>query len=200
MFTGIVEATGRLTNLETSSNICEMTFSIPQAFNDLHNGDSVSVNGVCLTVKGCLPDSFAADVMGITLARTNLGRLEVGSSVNLERAMKVDSRFGGHIVQGHIDCVSALLNRTAHELWETFRFTLPREVAPLVVERGSVALNGVSLTVSAVSDEEGWFEVSLIPTTLQQTVLGSLRIGEEVNLESDVVARHIEKLMKLRHD
>ena len=163
------------------------------------HGDSIAVNGVCLTVTEFTPgQTFEADVMAETLNRTALGALAPGDGVNLERAMRADARFGGHIVQGHVDGTGRLLSRIEHEHWQVVRFSLPAELGRYVVEKGSVTVSGTSLTVSAVSspgEAEPWFEVSLIPTTLESTVLGSLAPGDLVNIEVDVLAKYVERLL-----
>ncbi len=178
----------------------------PLVTSDAGHGDSIAVNGVCLTVVdllgadggGTLADSFTADVMHESLSRSALGDLRVGSPVNLERAATVSSRLGGHIVQGHVDTVGSVISRTPHEHWEVVRVSVPAASARYVVEKGSITVDGVSLTVSALGvDEAGqdWFEVSLIPTTLATTVLGGAAAGTRVNLEVDVLAKYVERLL-----
>jgi riboflavin synthase len=163
------------------------------------------VNGVCLTVVDLdaagTPGAFRADVMGETLRRSSLGALADGSPVNLERAVTAHTRLGGHMVQGHVDGVGRVLSRTPSEHWEVVRLALPGELARYVVEKGSITVDGVSLTVSAVSpadDPEPWFEVSLIPTTLRETTLGGRAPGDPVNLEVDVIAKYVERLLGAR--
>lgn len=164
---------------------------------DASHGDSIAVNGVCLTVVQVLPGGqFTADVMQETLNRSSLQQLDVGSQVNLERAAAVDSRLGGHIVQGHVDGTGQVLARTPSEHWEVVRITLPAQLARYVVEKGSITVDGISLTVSGLGDD--WFEVSLIPTTLQLTTLGRAAVGTAVNLEVDVIAKYVERLMDSR--
>ena len=160
---------------------------------DARLGSSVAVNGTCLTVTDLDEVTFGCDVMAETLNRTALGRLAPGSRVNLERPVAVAGRLGGHIVQGHVDGVTELVSRTPGDHWEVFRFSLPTTLARYVVEKGSIAINGTSLTVCEVSSE--WFEVSLIPTTLTGTVLGGLEPGEPVNIEVDVIAKYLESLV-----
>ena len=169
---------------------------------DARHGDSIAVNGVCLTVVDLLPEGrFSADVMAETLNRSSLAALEVGSQVNLERAAAVNSRLGGHIVQGHVDGTGAVISRSPSEHWEVVRIALPREISRYVVEKGSITVDGISLTVSALGTDEQaggtreWFEVSLIPTTLALTTLGSAAVGTPVNLEVDVIAKYVERLM-----
>jgi riboflavin synthase len=167
-------------------------------------GDSIAVNGVCLTVTGIEPDGadgagvWRTDVMAETLSRSSLGIVAQGQPVNLERAVTPHTRLGGHMMQGHVDGVGHILARSAHEHWEVVRIALPAALARYVVEKGSVAVDGVSLTVSAVSEvdvREPWFEVSLIPTTLRETTLGARAPGEPVNLEVDVIAKYVERLL-----
>jgi riboflavin synthase len=164
---------------------------------DAGHGDSIAVNGVCLTVVEVLPDGrFTADVMAETLSRSNLGDLQVGSRVNLERAAAVNSRLGGHIVQGHVDGTGVVVARTPSEHWEIVRIEMPPEVARYVVEKGSITVDGISLTVSGLGAEpRDWFEVSLIPTTRELTTLGCAPVGTQVNLEVDVIAKYVERLL-----
>jgi riboflavin synthase len=154
----------------------------------------VSVNGVCLTAINITDDTFSADVMGQTLKMTTLGKLQAGDKVNLELAMLPDTRLGGHIVQGHVDAVGEILARTPQPDWEVVRVSLPTSISQYVVARGSITVEGTSLTVSTLGDN--WFEVSLIPTTLTHTNLGAKQIGDLVNLESDILARHVERLLQ----
>jgi riboflavin synthase len=198
MFTGIIEERGRITALENlTDGSARLTVHAPLAVTDARHGDSISVSGVCLTVIDQGPDWFAADVMGQTLAVSALAAVTVGDSVNLERAARVGDRLGGHIVQGHVDGVATLIRRSDLEHWRVLRFALDPALAPLVVDKGSIAVAGVSLTVSAVSEpgeDTSWFEVSLIPETLTATTLGSLEPGAVVNVETDVLARHVRRL------
>jgi riboflavin synthase len=169
---------------------------------DAGHGDSIAVNGVCLTVAELLPGGqFTADVMAESLNRSNLGELKVGSRVNLERAAAVNSRLGGHIVQGHVDGTGQIVARTPSEHWEVVRIAMPSGVARYVVEKGSITVDGISLTVSGLgSDYPGdWFEVSLIPTTREVTTLGRAPVGTQVNLEVDVIAKYVERLMTAGH-
>src|ERR1700754_566366 len=166
---------------------------------DARRGDSFSVNGVCLTVVDVLPDgAFSADVMGETLNRSSLRSVRVGSHVNLERAAAVDSRLGGHIVQGHVDGTRHVIARTPSENWEVVRIALPMALSRYVVEKGSITVDGVSLTVSGLGHD--WFEVSLIPTTLELTTLGGAHVGTHVNLEVDIIAKYVERLMSRDSD
>lgn len=189
MFTGIVEELGELAQAGEGT----LTVRAPLVSADVRHGDSIAVNGVCLTVAATDGDTFTADVMAETRRRSTLGELPAGALVNLERAATLASRLGGHLVQGHVDGVGALLTRSPGAAWEDVRVSLPPELARYVVEKGSVAVDGVSLTVVAVGAD--WFEVSLIPTTLQCTTLGARQSGEPVNLEVDVIAKHVERLM-----
>ncbi len=169
---------------------------------DAGHGASIAVNGVCLTVAELLPDGqFIADVMAETLNRSNLGALQVGSRVNLERAAAVNSRLSGHIVQGHVDGTGQVVARTPSEHWDVVRIEMPAAVARYVVEKGSITVDGISLTVSGLgADPQDWFEVSLIPTTRELTTLGSAPVGTRVNLEADVIAKYVERLLTHKGD
>lgn len=193
MFTGLVEEMGTVTALEPQGDAVRLTIGASTLLSDAKLGDSIAVNGVCLTVATRDDDSFTADVMQESLDRSALGALTKGARVNLERAMAVGDRLGGHIMQGHVDGTASLLSRTVSEHWEVLRFSLPAELNRYVVEKGSIAVNGTSLTVSAVGED--FFEVSLIPTTLAETTHGSLEVGDEVNLEVDVMAKYVEKML-----
>ncbi|MEE2038573.1 riboflavin synthase [Nocardiopsis sp. CT-R113] len=200
MFTGIVEELGKVVSIEPAGTTGEsllLTLRGPLVSADAGHGDSISVNGVCLTVVDRGDGTFTADVMKESLDRSSLGGLSVGSAVNLERAARVDSRLGGHIVQGHVDGTARLLSRNPGDNWDVLRFGLPAELSPYVVEKGSITVDGTSLTVSAVSapgaDEE-FFEVSLIPETLRATTLGGLPTSATVNIEVDVVAKYVERI------
>ena len=198
MFTGIVEEVGTLAAREDAGDSAVLRIRAQKVLADVALGDSISVNGVCLTVTDATDGVWSADVMAETLRRSGLGALRDGDPVNLERAVTAQTRLGGHIVQGHVDGVGEVLARTPAEHWEVVRIGLPRELARYVVEKGSVAVDGVSLTVSAVSDADDaspWFEVSLIPTTLRETTLGRRAPGAPVNLEVDVIAKYVERLM-----
>ncbi|EUA40104.1 riboflavin synthase, alpha subunit [Mycobacterium avium subsp. avium 2285 (R)] len=179
MFTGIVEELGEVTARDVLADAARLTIRGAVVTADAGHGDSIAVNGVCLTVAELLPDGrFSADVMGETLNRSNLGALQVGSRVNLERAAAVNSRLGGHIVQGHVDGTGRIVARTPSEHWEVVRIEVPPEVARYVVEKGSITVDGISLTVSGLGGEpRDWFEVSLIPTTRELTTLGGARWG-----------------------
>ena len=197
MFTGIVEELGEITGRDLLSDAARLTIRGPVVTGDAGHGDSIAVNGVCLTVVDLLPDGhFTADVMAETLNRSNLGGLQVGSRVNLERAAAVNSRLGGHIVQGHVDGTGEVVAREPSEQWEVVRIEVPGAVARYVVEKGSITVDGISLTVSGLGAEpRDWFEVSLIPTTRELTTLGRAPVGTRVNLEVDVIAKYVERLM-----
>jgi riboflavin synthase len=205
VFTGIVEEVGTLLVRQDQSDAARLLIRARKVLEDVAVGDSISVNGVCLTVTDFWPDqgegTWSTDVMGETLRRSSLGKAQAGDPVNLERAVSAHTRLGGHIVQGHVDGVGSVLARTPGEHWEVVRIGLPPQLARYVVEKGSICVDGVSLTVSAVSaadDPEPWFEVSLIPTTLRETTLGTRATGDPVNLEVDVIAKYVERLLEGR--
>jgi riboflavin synthase len=200
MFTGIVEELGEVTGREVLAEAARLSIRGPVVTADAGHGDSIAVNGVCLTVAELLPGGqFTADVMAETLNRSNLGELRVGSRVNLERAAAVNSRLSGHIVQGHVDGTGRVVARVPSEHWEVVRIELPASVARYVVEKGSITVDGISLTVSGLGNEpQDWFEVSLIPTTRELTTLGSAPVGTRVNLEVDVIAKYVERLLAAR--
>ncbi|MEO3745818.1 riboflavin synthase [Plantactinospora sp. B5E13] len=194
MFTGIVEELGELVRrTDTGGDSALVAIRGPLVVSDARHGDSISVNGVCLTVVDVEGDVFTADVMGETFRRTALGALRPGDPVNLERAATLGSRLGGHLVQGHVDGVAAIVRREPAEQWETVTFTLPAGLARYVVEKGSITVDGISLTVAALDAET--FSVGLIPTTLKATTLGAKQVGEPVNLEVDVLAKYVERLL-----
>jgi riboflavin synthase len=192
MFTGLVEATGTIAAVERVGEGARVSVATPLAA-DLSDGDSVAVNGVCLTARGAGPDSFAADVMAETLRRSSLGPLVAGDAVNLELPVQAGGRLGGHVVQGHVDGIGNVASVADEGFARVVRIAAPESLLRYVVEKGSIAVDGVSLTVSAVDDEA--FEVSLIPETLERTTLGTLVAGRTVNLEVDVLAKYVEKLM-----
>ena len=194
MFTGIIEERGEVIAWKPSADAAVITVRAPLSVSDAKHGDSISVSGVCLTVIDQGPDWFSADVMAMTIATSIFKSPELGSAVNLERAAHVGDRLGGHIVQGHIDGTSTLISVTEGGAWRVLRFSLTPDVAPLVTRKGSIAVDGVSLTVSAVGRD--WFEVSLIPETLTATTLGDRVIGDEVNIETDLLARHVERMLQ----
>ena len=196
MFTGIVEELGHVVALEPGAASARLTVAGPLVTSDAVHGASISVNGVCLTVVEHGDGEFTVDVMAETLDRSSLGALAPGDRVNLERAMPADGRFGGHVVQGHVDGTATITARTTGDRWETVDFTLPPGLAAYVVEKGSITVDGVSLTVAHVGDDA--FGVSLIPTTLDLTTLGHKGVGDVVNLEVDVIAKYVERLLSHR--
>ncbi len=218
MFTGIVQELGEVVAVERHDGAARLTVRGPKVVAGAAHGDSIAVNGVCLTVAASGDGAFTADVMGETLNRTGIGVLAPGAAVNLERPLRAGDPLGGHLVQGHVDGTGRIVSRTPSPHWEVVRITIPYGLARYVAQKGSVAVDGVSLTVSAVSDlpaappaenmsqgapggpqelraDGPWFEVSLIPVTLEQTTLGRKHPGETVNLEVDIVAKYVEKLL-----
>jgi len=199
VFTGIVEEVGKVVDKSELADAVRLTIRGEVVTGDASPGDSIAVNGVCLTVVEVLSDGrFTADVMAETLRRSTLGDTDERPRVNLERAVQPTGRLGGHIVQGHVDGTGSVILRTPSEHWEVVRFALPAELARYVVQKGSITVDGVSLTVSARGEEPGqgpYFEVSLIPTTLAETTLADVGIGGRVNLEVDVVAKYVESLL-----
>lgn len=199
MFTGIIEEVGSVVELSTlPGDAARLTVRGPQVVADAQLGCSIAVSGVCLTVTDFDDATFTADVMAETLAHTTVGSLTPETPVNLERAVRADSRLGGHIVSGHVDCVATLVERTASQNWEVFRFTLDPAHARFLALKGSVAIDGTSLTISGVGerDDLGWFEVSLIPTTLRETTLGVAQVGSQSNIETDVLAKYVARLVE----
>ena len=202
MFTGIIEELGTVRSIERTTDSARVTIEGPLVVSDAEHGASISVNGVCLTVVTHDAATFSADVMAQTLSASGLGALHEGSRVNLERAARVDARLGGHIVQGHVDGTARVLAVTPEPDWTRIRFELDPNLVRYVVDKGSITIDGVSLTVSAVSEiaeAPAWFEVSLIPTTLTLTTLGSLTGGESVNIEVDVLAKYVERMLNGRN-
>jgi riboflavin synthase len=205
MFTGIVEELGEVVAVERLPDAARLTVRGPRVTAEASHGDSIAVNGVCLTVTDSSDKTFTADVMAETLRRTGLGALSPGSPVNLERPVELGGRLGGHLVQGHADGTGEILSRTPGEHWDVVRIATPPDLARYIVLKGSITVDGVSLTVSALgADGAGhtdgarlapWFEVSLIPTTLEMTTLGRLQPGSQVNLEVDVIAKYVESLL-----
>ncbi|HEY5353082.1 MAG TPA: riboflavin synthase [Streptosporangiaceae bacterium] len=193
MFTGIVEELGEVVAVERLPDAARLTVRGPRVTADAWHGDSIAVNGVCLTVTDSSDKTFTADVMAETLRRTGLGALSPGSPVNLERPVEMGGRLGGHLVQGHADGTGEILSRTPGEHWDVVRIATPPDLTRYIVLKGSITVDGVSLTVSALS--VAWFEVSLIPTTLEMTTLGRLEPGSQVNLEVDVIAKYVESLL-----
>ena len=196
MFTGIVEERGRISAVEPLGDSVRVVIAAAEVLEGTRLGDSIAVNGVCLTVVDCDAHSFSADVMQETLDRSSLGAASSGVNVNLERAARLDSRIGGHLVQGHVDGTGSVLAIEPSDHWTVMRFSLPQEIARYVVEKGSITVDGVSLTV--VDAQRDWFSVSLIPTTLQVTTLGDRKVGDRVNLEVDAIAKYVERLMEWR--
>jgi riboflavin synthase len=205
VFTGIVEEVGTVVVREDHVDSAVLRIRADRVLEGVALCDSIAVNGVCLTVTAVDPDGvWSTDVMAETLSRSSLSGATAGQPVNLERAVTPQTRLGGHLLQGHVDGVGHIVTRKPAEHWEVVRIGLPRELARYVVEKGSIAVDGVSLTVSAVSplltdddhpDADAWFEVSLIPTTLRETTLGARAPGESVNLEVDVIAKYVERLL-----
>jgi riboflavin synthase len=198
VFTGIVEEVGTLVVREDQSDSAVLQIRADRVLQDVALGDSIAVNGVCLTVTAVEDGVWSTDVMAETLSRSSLGSVAAGAPVNLERAVTPHTRLGGHMMQGHVDGVGSVVGRVPGEHWEVVRIAMPVALARYVVEKGSVAVDGVSLTVSAVSDagaDDPWFEVSLIPTTLRDTTLGGRAPGDIVNLEVDVIAKYVERLL-----
>ncbi len=193
MFTGIVEELGEVLAVRPLENAARLTVRGATVTDDARAGDSIAVNGVCLTVTDVSGGAFSADVMAETLARSSLGPLRPGDPVNLERPLTPTTRLGGHLVQGHVDGTGEIVERTRAEHWDLVRISLPADLARYVVEKGSISVDGISLTV--VSAAEDTFTVSLIPTTLDRTTLGSKVPGDRVNLEVDVLAKYVEKLL-----
>jgi riboflavin synthase len=196
MFTGIIEELGEVAAIERLGDSVRLTVRGKTVTSDASHGDSIAVNGCCLTVVDLDGDAFTADVMQESLDRTALGGLDVGSPVNLERAVTVETRLGGHLVQGHVDGTGAIVRREPSEHWEVVTVSLPADLARYVAMKGSIAVDGVSLTVSALSDgDQPTFGVSLIPTTLAMTTLGGKNVGDRVNLEVDMLAKYVERLL-----
>ena len=193
MFTGIVEELGTVAALEDQGDALRLTIAASTVLEDVKHGDSIAVNGCCLTVAATEEGTWTADVMQETLAKTSLRGVAPGDVVNLERAVTPQTRLGGHLVQGHVDGVGRILARTPSEHWEVVEISVPAGLARYVVDKGSIAVDGVSLTVVTVGDES--FTVSLIPETLSRTTLGSRAVGDRVNLEADIIAKHVERLV-----
>jgi len=196
LFTGIIQATGRVEQRGTSGSGARLTIATPRPLPRLALGESIAVNGACLTVAARRDRRFAVDVSPETLRRTTLGRMAPGTRVNLERALRMGDRMGGHIVQGHVDGVGRLEKVTRDGDWLLYRFRAPRTLAPYLVEKGSIAVDGVSLTVSACRGPS--FTAALIPHTLEQTTLGERKPGDRVNLEADVLLKQIERMLRAR--
>jgi riboflavin synthase len=197
VFTGIVEELGEVVGVERAGDSARLMVRGPLVTFDASDGDSIAINGVCLTVTQTRDGVFSADVMGETLSRSSLGALTPGTAVNLERSLRPDGRLGGHIVQGHVDGTGTVLARRPAANSEVVRISIPPSLARYLVEKGSVAVDGISLMVSALSEagDGHWFEVSLIPATLERTTLGSKQPGAVVNLEVDMIAKYVERLL-----
>jgi riboflavin synthase len=207
MFTGIVAELGEVAEIERRGDAARLT--IRGSTDDVSAGESIAVSGVCLTVTGILDGTFTADVMGETLDRSSLGALQPGAPVNLERSVRLADRLGGHLVQGHVDATGVIVSRSPAEHWDQVRISLPAAISRYVVHKGSIAVDGISLTVSALgppaaepatepTDAGGdtWFEVCLIPETLKRTTMGTRQPGDIVNLEVDVIAKYTERLLR----
>jgi riboflavin synthase len=199
MFTGIVAELGEVAGIEQRGDAARLT--IRGSTEGVSPGESIAVNGVCLTVTGILDGTFTADVMGETLDRSGLGALTPGAPVNLERSVRLEDRLGGHLVQGHVDGTGTIISRSPADHWDQVRISLPASISRYVVHKGSIAVDGISLTVSALGppgdgpDADTWFEVCLIPETLKRTTMGTRQPGEVVNLEVDVIAKYVERLL-----
>lgn len=198
MFTGIVEEVGKVDNIKKGVKSSIITVTANKIFEDIHIGDSIAVNGVCLTVTNFNDNTFTADVMNETLSRSSLGELSKGSYVNLERAMPINGRFGGHIVSGHIDGTGEITNiqKDDNAIWYTVK--AHDSLMKYIVEKGSIAIDGISLTVAKVSDKN--FSVSIIPHTAKETILSHRKIGDSVNLENDIIGKYVDKLINFRSD
>lgn len=192
MFTGIISELGTIESVEATNDSVRVVVRAPKAVARARRGDSIALSGVCLTVLDQTDDTFTADVMGQTLVMSNPDQWVAGRTVNVESAMALGDQLGGHIIQGHVDGTARVLSTTQNGDWRVIRFALDAAHAPLVVDKGSIAIDGVSLTVSTVGDD--WCEVSLIPETLVATTLGRLTAGSLVNIETDILARHIARL------
>ena len=198
MFTGIIEELGKVKSIEIQPDALRITIEGPLVVSDVKRGDSISVSGACLTAVEHDATSFTADVMQETLKLTSLDGIKVGDPVNLERAMTAATRFGGHVVLGHVDGVGEVISREPSENWEWVRVSIPKELMKYVVLKGSITIDGISLTVNEVGDD--WIGLSLIPETLAVTTLGSKQPGSKVNVEVDVMAKHIERLIEARNN
>ena len=198
MFTGIIEEVGSVASIRKGAHSCVLTVNASRVLEDVHLGDSIATNGVCLTVTSFTSHSFSADVMHETLNRSSLGSLHIGSPVNLERAMLAGGRFGGHIVSGHIDGVGTIssIKEDDNAVWYTVE--APSNILRYIIEKGSITLDGISLTVAKVTNSN--FSVSIIPHTRAQTNLASKKVGDVLNLENDLVGKYVEKLLNFNHD
>ena len=196
MFTGIIEELGKVKAIEKQQDAIRLTISCGKVLSDLKRGDSISCSGTCLTAIEIDNDSFTADVMLETLKRSSLSEVKVDDVINLERAMNHDTRFGGHIVQGHVDGVGEIISRDKSENWDWVKIRIPADLMKYVVLKGSITIDGISLTVNEVGED--FISVSLIPETLEVTTLGYKNPGDKVNVEADVLAKHIERLMQYK--
>jgi riboflavin synthase len=194
MFTGIIEELGKVSAIEKQPDAIRITIACKEVLSDLKRGDSISCSGTCLTAIEIDEQGFTADVMMETIRRSSLDGVKVGDPINLERAMNAATRFGGHIVQGHVDGVGELVSREKSDNWDWVKIRLPKELMKYVVHKGSITLDGISLTVNEINDDV--IAVSLIPETLRVTTLGYKNPGDKVNVEADVLAKHVEKLME----
>jgi riboflavin synthase len=192
MFTGLIEEIGTITSITDSGDGAIVDIAASVVLEDVSHGDSISISGVCLTVIDFTPTSMRADVMKETLQNSSAGLWRAGTTVNLERAARVGDRLGGHIVQGHVDATGTVLEVRPGERWQVIRFSLDDAIAPLVARKGSITLDGVSLTISDIGKD--WAEVSLIPETLSATTLGRAAVGDMLNIETDMLARHVLRL------
>ena len=196
MFTGIIEELGKVSAIEKQPDAIRLTISCGKVLSDLKRGDSISCSGTCLTAMEIDDTSFTADVMLETLKRSSLSEVKVGDVINLERAMQHETRFGGHIVQGHVDGVGEVISREKSDNWDWVRIRIPADLMKYVVMKGSITIDGISLTVNEVGDDH--IAVSLIPETLEVTTLGYKNPGDKVNVEADVLAKHIERLLQFK--
>lgn len=201
MFTGIITGLGTITSIrhQPEQDLAVLEINAPGHTEDLNLGGSIAVNGVCLTATALDGERLSVDVMGETLNRTAIGALKAGAKVNLERCTPAGARLDGHVVQGHVDTVGTVLERVEHGRWTTFKIGVPGKYAPYTAEKGSIALDGISLTITAVSEasakhDEHWIEVGIIPVTLEETTMGSRQPGDEVNIETDVLAKYVARL------
>ena len=201
MFTGIITGLGTITSIRhlPEQNLTVLGINAPGHTEGLSLGGSLAVNGVCLTATALDGEGLSVDVMGETLNRTTIGALDIDVKVNLERCTPAGARLDGHVVQGHVDTVGTVLQRVEHGSWTTFRIGIPAKYAPYVAEKGSIALDGISLTITAVSnasaaDDDHWLEVGIIPVTLQETTMGARQPGDKINIETDVLAKYVARL------
>ena len=196
MFTGIIAAIGTVTKIENGQASAKLTIGFKGFFGDIKLGDSISVNGCCLTAVTNTSDEFTVDVMKQTLTVTNIGKLSIGDQVNLEKAMQVSDRLGGHMVQGHVDALATVVAKNEGSDWYELIFEVPSSYLKYIQPQGSITLNGASLTVAKLDDDRAQVSVWLIPETLKRTNLGKLVVGDQVNLEVDVLAKYVERIMK----